>query len=143
MYSNTSLTTLLPNFSILIFFKCEYNLYVYNNYIEFFFLVYNLQVLQQCLLRKSWRDQHKRDEFSGIGFLIWIGIPFKCESHNVSYLLLLSSEGDVDAATHSQFSRIFLVHGKIIKNTIILQWRWIIPQTTTATSCLNLSHLSM
>lgn len=117
----------------------------YDNYLQIvklifdsWFLSCDFQVLQQCLLCKSWRDKHDWDELSRSGFSIWIRLQFKCDSKHLPHLLLLPSERD-DATTFSEFSWIFIELGEITKSPLVLQWRWDIP-STTATCCLSYSY---
>lgn len=76
------------------------------------------QILQQCILCESRRNQHNRDELSRSGLSIWIGVPFECDPHNFSDILFLSPERDDIAPASPQHLRttIFLFC-KIIKST--------------------------
>ena len=109
--------------------------------IELIFLIspdgfWKFQVLQQCLLCKSWRNKHKRDEFSWGGFPVWFGLWPECDTHHISHLLLLPPKRDV-AAISSKLTRppfIFEL-SKIIQAAFAFQWRWALPSQAT-TCCL-------
>jgi len=100
----------------------------------------NPQVLQQCLLCKSWGNHYNRDELSWGGLLIWLGFPFKCNPWHIPSLLCTSPKGNVaDAAT--EFSRFFPKFRKITKGTFMLQRGWIIfTSKATTISCLIFLH---
>ncbi|CAI0449692.1 unnamed protein product [Linum tenue] len=53
-------------------------------------------ILQQCVLRESWRDQQRRDESAGSGFPVRDRIRIECDTNHVPHLLLPppSSDGD-------------------------------------------------
>lgn len=101
--------------------------------------IYLIQVLQQCLLCKSWRNQQNRNELSWSGFPVWVGLPLECEPHHIPNLLLFSAkrDGPYATTTRSCCSRFFPQLWKIAQPPLVLQRRRLLPsKATTATSCL-------
>lgn len=99
----------------------------------------NFQVLQQCILCKSGRNHHRRDELPWSGFPFWIRVPFKCHPYHFPQLLCIPAKADVVGGATTKFSRILLEYwSKVTKAPIVFQWRWSLTSTTTtATSCLK------
>ena len=94
------------------------------------------QVLQQCLLCKSWGNHQNRDEFSWVGFPVWFGFPFKCNPRHLPSLLCQSPKRNVVDPTTSKFCRFHPKFRKITKGPLVLQWGWIFSSKATTASGL-------
>ena len=99
-----------------------------------------LQVLQQCLLCKSRRNQHNRNEVSWSGLPIWLGLPIKCDTHHLPRLLLLPPKRDDSAATSCYCSRTFSKFREITKSPLVLQWGWTLLPSEATTSYLTSTY---
>jgi len=118
----------------------KFTCYSANSSLFHFLSILKSQVLQQCLLCKSWRNHYNRDEFSWGGLLIWFGFPFKCNPWHLPILLCTSPKKNVADAT-TDLSRFFPKFRKITKGTFMLQRGWIIfPSKATTISCLIFLH---